>query len=82
MMKYVSYVLNHSLDAAHSLDKMSSIWARPTHSINCRVNGTEALLLDKLSSEWDTDPFAQRPIKRMGLCPFHSTAYQLSGPGV
>ena len=48
---FLMYVLNHSLDVAHSLDRMSSIWARPTHSINCRVNGIEARSLDKLLSE-------------------------------
>ena len=48
------YVLNHSLDAAHSLDKLSSVWARPTNSINCRVNWIEAHSLEGLLSEWDT----------------------------
>ena len=45
-MSESTYVLSHSLD------KMSSVWARPTHSINFRINGIEARSLDKLSSEW------------------------------
>ena len=70
-------VLNHSLDAAHSRDRMSSVWARPTHSINCRVNGIEAHSLDKLSShsafyrvsEWDIGPFAGQVIEWVGQMP-------------
>ena len=89
---FIKYVLNHSLDAAHSLDRMSSVWARPTHSINCRVNGIEAHSLDKLSSQW-AGPFAWQVtewmgqmlnrhfIEWVGLCLIHSTVYQLSGSG-
>ena len=59
-------VLNHLLDAAHSLDKMSSVWARPAHSINCRVNGIEACLLDKLSIEW-AGPYTRYFIEWMAV---------------
>ena len=36
---------------AHPLDKLPSVWARPTHPINCRVNRIEAHSLDKLLSQ-------------------------------
>ena len=71
-------VLNHSLDAAHSLDRMSSVWARPTHSINCRVNGVEAHSLDKLPSQW-ASPYTRHFIERMGHRPVCSTGYWVSG---
>ena len=55
-------VLNHSLNAAHSLGKLSSVRARPTYLINCRVNGTETHLLDKMPSVW-AGPFTQQFIE-------------------
>ena len=70
-----TFVLNHSLDAAHSLD---SVWARPTHSINCRVNGIEAHSLDKLSSQW-AGPYTRHFIEWMGHRPVRSTGYWVSG---
>ena len=56
------FVLNHSLDAAHSLDKLSSVCATPTYSINFRVNGTEAHPLDIMPSLW-AGPFTQEFIE-------------------
>ena len=55
--------LNYSLDAAHSLGKLLSVWARPIYSVNCRVNGIHAHLLDGLLSECDTRPFAYQFIQ-------------------
>lgn len=59
-------VVKHSLDASHSLDKLSSIWAWPTYSINCLVNGTEAHPLHKMPSVW-AGPFSQQFIEEVGL---------------
>ncbi len=48
---YYVFVLNDSLNAAFLLDKLSSAWVKPIYSINCRVNGTEAHTLNRLSIE-------------------------------
>lgn len=60
------YVLNDSLDAAYSLDKLSSVWARHTYSINSGVNGIEAHLLNKMPSVW-ASPFTQQFIESVVL---------------
>lgn len=74
--RYKICVLYHLLDAAHSLDKLSSVWARPTYTINSRVNRTEAHFpekcrlywpahsLDVSSSEGNTRLFASQSINQ------------------
>ena len=63
----------------HSLDKMSSVWARPTHSINFRVNGAEAPPLDKMPSVWPAHSLNNLSTKWAGYLVNGIHAHSLDG---
>lgn len=79
VVKYIIYnkdAINHSLDAAHSLNSLSGKWAWPIPSTVCRLNGivahpldrlpiawAQAHSLNRLSSEWDRGPSAPQVIE-------------------
>ena len=57
----LAYVVNHPLDAAHSLDSLSSVWDRPIRSTGCRVNRTRVEYMGQPIHSTTYLPHERRP---------------------